>query len=94
MVIRDSGQALARSLFPPSLRGGERRGFGGSAPIKPVRGKVAGRSRLGSRVVFQVWFFGAFPLLFFRRSFVSPAGNLLSVSGALKPAYTLTYSSR
>jgi len=48
MVIRESGQARARSLFPPSPRGGERRGFGGSAPIKLVRRKVAGRSILES----------------------------------------------
>ena len=78
----------ARSLFPPSPRGGERRGFGGSAPIKPVRGKVAGRStgdHGGDRVLMFRWFFGALPLHFFRRSSFSPTGKLLSVSGALKP---------
>ena len=32
-----SGQAERGVAFPPSPRGGERRGFGGGAPISPVR---------------------------------------------------------
>jgi hypothetical protein len=50
--------SAARSRFPPSPRGGERRGFGGGAPIRPVRLRVPAIS----------WCFwsGTFPLRFFR----------------------------
>jgi hypothetical protein len=45
-----SGQAERGEAFPPSPCGGEQRGFGGGAPISPVRYGVATR---------RVFFFAA-----------------------------------
>src|SRR4051812_9961160 len=42
-LLPRSGQAERGVAFPPSPRGGERRGFGGGAPISPVRMVACGQ---------------------------------------------------
>src|SRR5215207_9931045 len=44
-LLPRSGQAERGVAFPPSPRGGERRGFGGRAPISPVRSGCAWTTR-------------------------------------------------
>jgi hypothetical protein len=72
-VSRDSGQAERGEMFPPSPRGGERRGFGGGAPIRPVRPTVAAISRCFSSGRF---------LFASSEEASAPTGNLLFVGGS------------
>src|SRR5271166_977537 len=76
-------------MFLPSLRGGERRGFGGGAPISPVR--LCHRVILGFSIEF------ASPLLFRRDGvgcLLPSTGKLLSASPGVGRACNVTYSSR